>query len=65
MLFDENMMKYGSPEPWQSFRDKELWSLDVSDLLEANLSHLKKIFESFFSPVKKWMDMQDCIMLLT
>ncbi len=63
MLLSENVMKYGAPEPWQAFRDEELWSLDVNDLIEANLPGLKKIYESFFSPVKKWMTMDDAILL--
>ena len=28
------------PEPWQEWRDKELWKIEVNDLLESNISNL-------------------------
>jgi hypothetical protein len=33
---------------WQEFRDKELWTIDVNDVMEANIFGLKKIYESHF-----------------
>jgi hypothetical protein len=33
--------------PWQLFRDTELWTLEVNDLLEANLSGLDKLYKSY------------------
>jgi hypothetical protein len=30
-------------------------------VLDANLENLKKIYQSFFSPIKKWATMRDLI----
>ena len=47
-------------EPWQEFRDKELWTLDVHDLFKANTQRLEVIYRSFLSGVHKAMDLKDC-----
>jgi hypothetical protein len=37
-LLETNIFnKYEPPFAWQKFRDTELWTLDVNDILEANL----------------------------
>ena len=31
--------------PWQDFRDTQLWTYEVNDILEANLKALKKLYD--------------------
>jgi len=50
-----------TPMPWQSFRDKELWTMDVNDLLDANLENLDKIYRTHLTTTHKHMDLRDCI----
>ena len=62
-LIVEKLIPNAAPEPWQSFRDTELWTIDVNDILEANLENLKKIFAVFFSAVKKFVTFEDVLNL--
>jgi hypothetical protein len=45
--------------PWQDFRDEELWTLDVNDVLEANLKNLEKIYNKYILAVKKYITLED------
>ena len=31
--------------PWQEFRDEKLWTLEVNDVMEANIEGLKKVIK--------------------
>ena len=39
-LITEHVLPYAKVFPWQSFRQEQLWTIDVNDLLEANLKSL-------------------------
>lgn len=54
-LIAEKLIPLAQPEPWQAFRDNQLWTIEVNDILEANLENLKKIYSSYFNSVKKFM----------
>lgn len=41
-----------------------MWTIDVNDTLEANLEGLKKVYNHYFEPRKKWMTMTDAMNLL-
>ena len=60
-LIEDYIMPNYTPEPWQEFREKELWTIDVNDILEANQEHLRKIYNSFLSQLHKAMDLRDCL----
>ena len=60
-LLEEHIFKLGDKEEWQEFRDNRLWTIDVNDVLEANLGHLTKIYQKYFAPRKKYMDMKDAL----
>merc|ERR1740117_171405 len=45
--------------PWQEFRDELLWTLEVNDVLEANLKNLQKIYDKFILTVKKFVTLED------
>lgn len=42
-LLEENIYPNSKPHDWQEFRDKELWTIEVNDLLDANLEGLRKV----------------------
>ena len=43
LLINDHVLPFSNPGPWQEFRDKILWTIDVNDLFHANLENLKKI----------------------
>ena len=58
-LLTECIIPNFTAEPWQEFRDKELWTIDVNDLLEANLENLTKIYRHYLTPTKKALSLDD------
>ena len=36
----EHIRAHYTPAAWQSFRDKELWTMDVNDLIDAHQENL-------------------------
>ena len=36
-MINEKIIPFAQPEPWQGFRDEQLWCIEVNDILEANL----------------------------
>ena len=63
---DEFILKMGSRQDyeWQEFRDKHLYTIEVNGLFEVNLDLLKKIYSSYYSPRKKFMNFEDALKLL-
>ena len=47
-------------EPWQEFRNKQLWTVEINDMLSANLSKLHAVYNHFLDPLHKAMDLKDC-----
>jgi len=45
--------------PWQEWRDLELWTLEVNDLFYANLEHIRRIYHSYFTVIKKFFSKED------
>ena len=61
----ENHFKQNFKElSWQTFRDRELWTLDVNDVFMVNLHSLQKLWQSFHKFDKGWMDLNDVKHLL-
>ena len=52
-LITENILPHAQQEPWQKFRDDVLWTIDVNDILEANLENIKKIYNTYTGAHKK------------
>ena len=59
-LIEEKLRPYDH-EPWQKFRDNHLWTIEVNDILEANHKNLEKIYQSYFTPVKKFITFDDIL----
>ena len=64
-LITECIMPHFTSEPWQEFRTKQLWTIDVNDLLEANQTNLEKIYNHYLTPNNKQLDLQSCIAMCT
>ena len=64
-LIREHVKKYDVPEEWQGFRDAELWTIQINDMLEPNIPALRRIYESYFEPRKRFMSLDDAICLFT
>ena len=64
-LITDCVIGHFTPEPWQEFRDKQLWTIDVNDVLEANKANLEKIYKHYQSPTKQMPELIDCIDMCT
>mmetsp|Transcript_3421 Transcript_3421/g.4525 ORF Transcript_3421/g.4525 Transcript_3421/m.4525 type:complete len:361 (-) Transcript_3421:254-1336(-) len=64
-LLKECVIPYFVPEPWQEFRNKQLWTMDVNDIFEANLTNLKQIYGNYKTPTKGYMELVDIIQMCT
>jgi NLR family CARD domain-containing protein 3 len=47
LLMTEDVYPHCPPIKWQQFRDEELWTIEVNDILEANLGLLLQLFNKF------------------
>ena len=50
---NQHYYMHGPNDEWDLFRKTIIWTYDVSDILEANETGLKKIWNSFVSPRQK------------
>jgi len=46
------------------WRETELWTYDVNEMLSANLEAIRKVYASFLFGLKKCMNKDDCINLM-
>ena len=51
--------------PWQEFRSRYLWTLDVNDVLSVNKVSLEKLYNRLHTIHKTWMDMAEACYLFT
>ena len=63
MLIQENLIKNANPDPWNQFRQEDLWTLEVVDVFDANLENLKKVYQNYTNQNKKFLNMEDCVNL--
>jgi hypothetical protein len=61
VLIKEFILPHHPVEAWQSWRDNELWCMDVNDVFEINIPSLEIIYKSFLSVTHKWPDQQDMV----
>jgi hypothetical protein len=45
---------------WQAFRTEHLWTIEVNDVLEANLQNLKALYGRYLNISKKTLTLHDC-----
>jgi hypothetical protein len=57
-------MVFFNTSKWQEWRDRYVWTLEINDILHANLESLKKIYKSFHTSKKNFMDLSDALNLL-
>lgn len=63
-LLNEHIYPYAKPDPWQEFRDQDLWCMEVNDILEANLEGIRKVYQFYWEPRKKYMTQVDAMNLM-
>ena len=44
MLIKENIIPNSNHYEWQGFREETLYTVDVKDVLQANIDNLKKVY---------------------
>ena len=64
-IIEEDFIQFFNISKWQDFREKELWTLEVNDVLNANIEALKKIYKQFESTKKSYMELNDTLNLVT
>ena len=50
---------------WQPWREQQLWTLEVNDILFVNLESLKLVYNFYINPTHKILTYKDCVTLLT
>lgn len=59
MLVENHFRRHFREPQWQTFRDRELWTLDVNDVFAVNLHSLQRLWQHYHKFDKGWMDLQD------
>lgn len=49
MLIDECIMPHMDIRCVEEFRKRFIWTLEVNDILEANLESLRTLYQSYFT----------------
>ena len=52
-LLEVHFFALGPGDEWEKFRQTIIWNYDVSDILEANDTGLRKIWNSFVTPRRR------------
>ena len=47
LLLDDMFANY-HPDPWQEFRDEQLWNNDMDRLIKANMDEFKYVYSKIF-----------------
>ena len=64
MFLQNNCFALGPTTEWQEFRDDIWWNYETHKIMDANLSHLNKLYQSMWAPRKKHMTKGDCVELM-
>lgn len=61
LLMEENVLPVGTQHEWQGFRDNQLYTIEVNDLLHCNLAGLRKVYGLYRTATQKHMTMEDAL----
>ena len=64
-LLTEVLLKNYQWEPWQEFRDNFCYTLEVNDVLEANIDGIEGLMRYYHQPRKAWMTRKDVVNLFS
>ena len=64
-LIENNLKKHYTTQPWQAFRDQQLWDFPVNDVLKENMESITKLHKRYHTPEKRYMSYADAIDLMT
>ena len=54
-LIVNNIMPASNFKEWNPFRETYLYTVDINDVLETNLDLIKKVYNIYSKPNKKYM----------
>ena len=60
-LMDVHIIPNGEQHHWQEFRETDIWTIDVNDVLLMNLDSLRTIYDSYSFPTKQFMTKEDFV----
>ena len=63
-LLEVHFFALGPGDEWEKFRQTIIWNYDVSDILEANDTGLRKIWNSFVTPRRRQPSKDDMVRLM-
>lgn len=52
-------------DQWSKWRENFLWTLEINDILEANLDNLKKLFKACLQPKKTTLGLTEALGVMT
>ena len=52
-------------EKWQGFRQNQMWSIEVNEMLEANMKHIIRLMEAFHQPRAKYLELRDAVAIFS
>ena len=61
MLLDECISENFEFQPWQEFRNEQLWTLKVQDVFHANLDGIRRLMTAYLEPGKKIFKLLDAL----
>ena len=64
-IVEDDILKNWTWEPWMEFRLESLWTIDVCDVITANIEGIKKLMAFFGEGIKKWFSKKDALRLFT
>lgn len=65
LLIKDCLIEQYDWRPWQEFRDEQLYTLAVNDVLFTNMAGIEKLAKLFLAPRKHQLKMNDCLLLFT
>lgn len=62
-LLNEHIIPISDLSNWQQWRETKLWTLEVNDILEANLTNILKLYRSYFKPKQNYLALPEAIQM--
>jgi hypothetical protein len=52
-------------DEWSGWREKQLWTLEVNEMMKVNASGIQKLLEHYYKPMQKFMDKESACLLFS
>lgn len=60
-LWEENVLPITEMHTWQGFRDEQLYTVEVNDVLHANDELIRQVYQKYFTLNQKFMTQDDAL----